>query len=181
MYQIERMTKLISEMLDVSRINYGKYSLSPSKIDLKEILKNAVDRFEEQLEHANTKLTMHLPNEDVIVFADPFKLEQVFSNLISNSIKYGNGKPIWINLKQNEDRIFISFRDEGSGIEEKNLSRIFNRFERAVSASEVTGLGLGLYITKEIVEAHNGSITVSSVHGQGSEFLVELPVGLKKE
>jgi PAS domain S-box-containing protein len=179
MYQIERMTKLISEMLDVSRINYGKYSLSPSKIDLKEILKNAVDRFEEQLEHAKTKLTMHLPNEDVFVFADPFKLEQVFSNLISNSIKYGNGKPIWISLKQNKDRIFISFRDEGLGIEEKNLSRIFNRFERAVSASEVTGLGLGLYITKEIIEAHNGSITVSSVHGQGSEFLVELPVGLK--
>src|SRR5207237_650146 len=105
------------------------------------------------------------------------RIEQVLTNLISNALKYGDGKPVTIEVRAEGRAAQIVVRDRGIGISPENLGRIFGRFERAVSARNYGGLGLGLYITRQIVEAHGGSIGVESEQGQGSAFFVELPLG----
>lgn len=109
-------------------------------------------------------------------------MEQVIANLLTNALKYGDGKPVSVSVSVVEapggQRARLSVRDQGPGIGAENLERIFQRFERAVSAASISGLGLGLglFISREIVEAHRGSIRVESALGQGSNFIVELPV-----
>ncbi|HXH76594.1 MAG TPA: ATP-binding protein [Bacteriovoracaceae bacterium] len=108
---------------------------------------------------------------------DRFRIEQVITNLFTNAIKYGDNKEVIIDIEKQDSKIKVHFRDHGLGIAEENQSRIFDRFER-VNNSEVKikGLGLGLYITKQIIEAHQGHIRVQSKLGIGSTFTVELPL-----
>ncbi|HET9754017.1 MAG TPA: sensor histidine kinase, partial [Myxococcales bacterium] len=106
---------------------------------------------------------------------DRLRLEQVLVNVLSNAVKYGAGKPICVNLAGDERRVRIEISDAGIGIPAADLDRIFGRFERASSIRHYGGLGLGLYITRHIVEGHGGTISASSTLGQGSTFTVELP------
>ncbi|MFL5357097.1 sensor histidine kinase [Archangium sp.] len=105
------------------------------------------------------------------------RLEQVLINLLSNALKYGAGRPVRVAMTADGGRALLSVKDEGVGLREEDRARIFERFERAISASEVSGLGLGLYITREIAQAHGGDISVESRLGEGSTFIVTLPLG----
>jgi len=107
---------------------------------------------------------------------DKARLEQVVTNLLSNAIKYGAGAPIAINVRTFDGRARLAVRDEGIGVSPSERGRIFERFERAVSAKHYGGLGLGLYIVRRIVDAHGGQIAVESAPGAGAQFVVELPL-----
>jgi signal transduction histidine kinase len=106
---------------------------------------------------------------------DRLRVSQVVTNLVSNAIKYGAGKPILLTFGARGDRAWIQVRDQGIGIDPTDQPQIFERFERAVSSRNYGGLGLGLYIVKRIVEAHGGTIRVESAPGAGSAFWVEIP------
>ena len=106
---------------------------------------------------------------------DTYRMEQVIVNLLTNALKYGAGKPIHIELVKSETEVKVLVHDQGPGVKEEDRERIFERFERAVSPEQVSGLGLGLYIAKQIVEQNNGHIYVDSRAGGGSTFILDLP------
>ena len=173
--QIKQLTHLIDDMLDVSRIGAGKLSISFEDIDLTELTTQALYGLTDQLE--NAKVTVNFTYEEgVIVRGDFFRLEQTITNLITNAIKYGQRKPVRFHVGSRGAMARIEVQDQGIGIDPENQSRIFERFERAISASNVSGLGLGLYITRQIIEAHGGKIWVESCPGQGSLFVAEIPL-----
>jgi PAS domain S-box-containing protein len=172
--QIERLSRLIDDMLDISRINTGKLSVNLEHFDLYLLVKELTERFMPQFEAAGISMAFESEPE---IFGDwdRFRLEQVVANLFTNAIRYGSGKPVHVRLRSEGEWAFLSVEDNGIGIAKENQSRIFERFERAVSANDISGLGLGLYIVKQIVEMHHGMITVESELGKGTNFIVRLP------
>lgn len=175
--QIERLTRLIDDMLDISRINSGRLAMNQESFDLRELAKEVVERHEPQFENAGCKIQLKADGP-VLGFWDRFRIEQVLTNLLTNAMKYGAGKPVQVELaREGHDKVRLKVTDQGIGVAEENHERIFQRFERAVSASEISGLGLGLYIVREIIEMHRGRITIQSALGKGATFTVELPIG----
>ncbi|HEY0736048.1 MAG TPA: ATP-binding protein [Herpetosiphonaceae bacterium] len=172
--QTERLAGLINELLDVARIRSGQIDMRIEEIDLTEVVQTVAVRFEEQLAQAGSKLRLFC-GEHSPVCGDRLRLEQVVTNLLSNALKYGSGNPIEISINQTGESVQMIVRDEGIGIAPEYLERIFVRFERAVSSDNYGGLGLGLYIVHQIVEALGGTIRVSSELGRGSAFTVSLP------
>lgn len=173
--QADRLTRLVEEMLDVSRISAGKLGIAHESFDLCELVNEVAAAFEAVAKQAGSDLKFSCP-ERCPIWADRFRIEQVLSNLFSNAVKYGNGKPIQVRVEQEGDgKTRIVVEDQGIGIPSENQERIFRRFERAVSARKISGLGLGLYISKYIVEAHGGTIQVESLPGSGTRFSVLLP------
>jgi signal transduction histidine kinase len=172
--QINRLVRLVDDMLDISRIETGKLSLFAEEFDLSEMVRDTLSRFSGQIEARGSQITYN-PSTEVLGRWDRFRMEQVFINLLTNALKYGEGKPIRIDVISKEGRAQISVSDQGIGIEKKDQDRIFGQFERAVSANSISGLGVGLYISKRIVEAHGGQIRVESELGKGSTFTADLP------
>jgi PAS domain S-box-containing protein len=173
--QIDRLARLIDDMLDISRISSGKFTIHKEPMELCAVIKEMFDRFKNQFDMAKCDAHIELC-EELQGNWDRIRIEQVFLNLLTNAIKYGDGKPIHITLTREGKWAQIRVRDEGIGIGKTDLARIFGRFERAISASEVSGLGLGLFIVKQIVEMHEGKIEVESQIGKGSTFTVRLPL-----
>lgn len=173
---VGRLTRLIDDMLDVSRIRTGKLKLDKSKQELGDIVREVVLRMSLLFEAAGLNLPSVEATAKLYGEWDRFRLEQVIGNLLTNAIRYGQGRSIEIKLNRNKDKGLLSVTDHGYGIAEKDLKRIFGRFERAINSSEVSGLGLGLFISKEIVETQHGTIWVESEIGKGSTFFVELPL-----
>jgi PAS domain S-box-containing protein len=173
--QVDRLAKLVDELLDVSRINAGQMQIEREEFDLREMIRENLLRFKDEIADAGCVLDVHLPYA-VKGYWDPLRIEQVFVNVLTNAIKYGRGKPIQIKLEKTNDRVTLKIADHGIGICPEDCVRIFNRFERAVSPSEFGGLGLGLFIVSQIMEAHEGKINLKSELGQGSEFSIELPL-----
>ncbi|MFL5813725.1 MAG: PAS domain-containing protein [Bdellovibrionia bacterium] len=175
--QMGRLNHLVEDMLDLTRISAGKLPIDPERFSLSALVLEVLERFDEQFSEAGCRASTSLePN--VIGNWDRFRIDQVLTNLISNAIKYAKGKPIQVSLRKSQDAkvAVLSVKDEGAGIAPENHERIFNRFERAVSANEISGLGLGLYITRQIIELHAGTIHVESALGKGATFIVELPL-----
>lgn len=172
--QINRLTRLVDDMLDIARLNSGKFSHHPEEFEIKALILEVVDRYRTQAGFDNQSIEVY--GDDVRGKWDRYRIEQVIINLLSNAMKYGAQKPISISVKSVGQFVRLKFKDQGIGIHEEDQHRIFQQFERAVSANEVSGLGLGLYIVKQIVIAHGGLIHVSSQLGHGSEFVVELPL-----
>jgi len=172
--QIERLEDIVEELLDLSRIQAGKLELRFQTLDLRSVIKDAC----EAIGHANHPLQLELPKEPVEFIADAEKLNQVLVNLLTNAAKYSDeGKPIHITGGVFGDDVQISVRDEGIGIPKEQQHEIFGQYFRAKSGREkAKGMGLGLFIAKEIIEGHNGRMWVESVPGQGSTFYVSLPV-----
>jgi signal transduction histidine kinase len=177
--QVTRLSQLIDELLDVSRINIGKLQIEKEPVDLAKLCEEIVQRFCEEFTQGPCPLRYSYEGP-VLGEWDRFRLEQVIINLITNAMKYGEGKPVDIRVREEQGQALISVRDYGIGISPDDQQRIFERFERAVSSSHFGGLGLGLYIVREILRAHGGQIRVRSEKGGGSEFEVELPVRTQK-
>ena len=173
--QVKRLTRLIDNLLDVSRITAGAIVLEPEDVDFREVVLRAVEHFSDELKPNQAML--HLPAEPIRGHWDPVRLEQVLTNLLSNAIKYGAGRPIELSLRAESDAVRLSVADHGIGIKPDEQPRLFARFERAVSGRQYGGFGLGLWITKRIVEAMHGTIAVESRPGEGSTFVVVLPRG----
>ena len=173
--QVDRLSKLVDELLDVSRINAGQLMIDREDFDLKDLIQENIARFSDEVERAGCSLVTDLAPE-IRGNWDRLRIEQVFVNLLTNAIKYGKGEEIRIQLSQEGGVAVLRVKDHGIGINEKDQERIFDRFERAVSPSDFGGLGLGLFIVTQILRAHEGTIRVDSEVGSGAEFIVELPL-----
>lgn len=171
--QTDRLAALVENLLDISRINAGRLLLDFAPVDLNEVVQDLLERFEEQLKKAKCEvLFQQVPG--LIGSWDRFRIEQVVTNLLTNAMKYGAGKPIEIRVEKTDTMARLVVEDHGIGIKKKDLPRIFGRFERIVRPGQFSGLGLGLYIVRQIVNAHHGKIYVESEFGKGSKFIVEL-------
>ena len=171
--QIDRLNKLVDDMLDVSRINAGKLIIQKTRFNLSDLLYELIERFLPQFEAVKCTVESGI-TLDIYGNWDAYKIEQVINNLFSNAIRYSPGKKILVTLKAENNKAILSVKDEGMGIEKANLERIFERFERI--SSSISGLGLGLYITRQILNLHNGTIKVESEINKGSNFIIELPL-----
>jgi PAS domain S-box-containing protein len=174
--QIHRLTELVETMLDVSRISAGRLTLDFQRTDLANLVREVVTHL--RARYQPSEIRMDVP-EHLWLEADHGRLVQVVENLVTNAIKYGQGRPIQVCVLMQDDQALLVVEDHGLGIAPEFVERIFDRFERAISARNISGLGLGLYIARQIVEAHHGRVTVKSELGQGSVFTVNLP--LRKE
>jgi len=173
--QVRRLTELLDDLLDMTRIRAGQVVLHKTLIDLPELLCNIVKRFQPEAQALGTSLTITAENPLSGIW-DPLRLEQIFTNLISNAIKYGNRQPVEISVSRRGSQGVVTVQDHGPGIEPEFQKKIFRRFERAPSCGHLGGLGLGLYITHQLVQAHQGTIRLRSEIGRGSQFIVTLPI-----
>ena len=172
--QVERLAKLVDELLDVSRITAGRLALELEEIDMVEIAQESIARMTEDFSKAGCEVTC-ASSGPIVGRWDRLRLDQIVTNLLSNAIKYGKGHPITVELTHSVTNAVITVRDEGIGIAPEDHARIFGRFERAVSQRNYGGLGLGLWIVRQITEALGGTIRVRSAKGTGACFTVELP------
>jgi len=173
--QVERLGRLVDDMLDVSRISSGKLTITRTETNLSELVQDVLDRFAPQFESEGCRVTANI-DPNILSSLDAGRIEQVLTNFIVNAIKYAPGKPVLAKVERIGAMAKVSIKDNGGGIAPENHERIFDRFERATPQNEVAGLGLGLYICKQIIEEHAGRIYVESELGQGSTFYFELPV-----
>jgi PAS domain S-box-containing protein len=172
--QVERLTSLVNNLLDVSRAASGTMQLDLSDVDLDELVDEVAARHSEELRAVGSVLNLDV-RRPCNGHWDRMRLDQVITNLVSNAIKYGGGKPIDLFAHCTEDHAIIIVRDRGIGISVEDRERIFERFARAVSAEHYGGLGLGLWIVKELVTAMSGTVHADSPADGGARFVVQLP------
>jgi PAS domain S-box-containing protein len=173
--QVNRLAELVDNLLDVSRMTNKKLQYEFTKINLADTVREIAGRFAEELRRAGIELQLEAP-PSVQGAWDRLRIEQVVGNLLSNALRHGNGMPIEMSLSADADSATLVVRDHGPGIPPETREKIFDRFEQGTLSRKVGGLGLGLYIVRQIVEAHGGSVRVESESGQGSSFIVRLPL-----
>ncbi|MEJ8815033.1 hybrid sensor histidine kinase/response regulator [Variovorax ureilyticus] len=174
--QIQNMVRLIDDMLDVTRMRSGSLSIRPRPADLAALARGVVEGLAQQAEAAGSRIELHAPGPVEGVW-DEFRIEQVLTNLLTNALRYGEGKPVRVSVDQAGAMARMTVRDQGIGVAPEDQARIFEQFERTDdSRKHAAGLGLGLYITREIVRLHGGDIALESRLGEGSEFRVTLPL-----
>jgi signal transduction histidine kinase len=171
--QTNRLSALISEVLEVTRAVAGRFQLDLVDMDLSEAAADATKRLNAQAQHAGCALK--LDAEACAGRWDRTRVDHILTSLISNAIKFGPGQPVEVTVKAGPSEAVLTVRDHGIGIKPEDQARIFERFERAVSMRHFGGLGLGLWLVRQVVDAFGGSISVKSEPGQGSEFIVVLP------
>jgi CheY-like chemotaxis protein len=178
--QLQQMTRLVDDLLDVSRISQGKLALRKENVSLASIINAAVETCGPLIQENNHELTIALPDRALYVNADKARLSQVLSNLLNNAAKYTNrGGKIWLSAECNGTEAAIRVRDTGIGINSEMLPKIFDLFTQVDHSIEKSqsGLGVGLNIVRRIVEMHGGSVGAHSQgNGMGSEFIVRLPI-----
>ena len=172
--QASRLHRLIDELLDVSRIAAGRLELHVEPVDVAQVVTEVWARFNEEATRLGCTLNINAP-APVVGRWDRSRLDQVITNLVSNAIKYGDCKPVDVNVDAVDDSAVITIRDRGMGIAPHDHERIFGRFERAASSRHYGGIGLGLWIVKQIIDALGGTVAVDSTPGDGSTFTVSLP------
>jgi PAS domain S-box-containing protein len=172
--QFQRVARLTEDLLVVSQITAGRLELDLEDVDLAGIVAEVAERHRESASRAGSDLRIEA-SQPVTGRWDRSRLDQVITNLLANAIKFGGGKPIVLRVEAGPERARMTVVDQGIGISSADQSRIFERFERAVPKSSYGGMGLGLWISRQIVEAHGGRIGVVSEAGTGSTFHVELP------
>jgi PAS domain S-box-containing protein len=175
--QLDRLEALIDQLLDVSRLAEGRLGLTLEPVDLVALARELAERFADQLAREDTPLTLELPDQ-LVGRWDRSRLDQVLTNLLANALKYGRGRPITLTVSRDAARkkALVALRDQGIGIAPEDQVRIFDRYERAAPLHHFGGLGLGLWISRRMVEAMGGTILVSSSVGAGATFTVELPL-----
>ena len=178
--QARHLSKLVDDLLEVSRVTSGKVVLEKRGVDLKEALQRCVSMFEERAKRQRLTLELHTEEHSLVVEADPVRLDQVLGNLITNAIKYTpEGGHVSVSLERSDGCATIRVRDDGIGIDPETLPRVFDLFAQAKQAIARTqgGMGIGLTLVRHLVELHEGRIEAfSDGPGQGSEFVVTLPI-----
>ena len=172
--QIKAMIRLIDDMLDVSRMKSGTLSIRPAKVELMALLERVVNDLSLQAAAAGANVVL-APHGSVEGHWDEFRIEQVVVNLLTNALRYGGGGTIEVSVVQEGCTARIDVRDHGKGISPDYIDRIFEPYERGTRAGEAKGLGLGLYISRQLAVSHGGQLTVQSTPGQGATFSLTLP------
>lgn len=172
--QIKSMIRLIDDMLDVSRMRSGKLSIRPAQVELMRLLERVVSDLSLQAATTGSSLTLR-PHDGVTGCWDEFRVEQVIVNLLTNALRYGCGQPVEVSVERTGDMVRIDVRDQGKGIAPSDLERIFEPYERGARNGEPKGLGLGLYISRQLAISHGGELRVTSNPGEGSVFSLILP------
>jgi signal transduction histidine kinase len=173
--EADRLTRLIENLLDASRLQAGGLSLMHSDVYLPDVAKRSADRFSTQT--TTHKITVSFPEGYPIIFADESRLEQVFYNLISNAIKYSPQGEITISGRIRGEEVVVCISDEGKGIHPDDLPHVFDRFYRGPDTERNTqGAGLGLFLTRAIIEAHQGRIWVDTSYADGARICFSLPI-----
>jgi len=172
--QVARLTFLVENMLDISKLTSGNFSLVTEDFDMVELVRDITKSLEYSMSQSGNECTVESPAK-VMGRWDRHRVEQVVSNLLTNASKYAAGKPVEVVLSAEENEVTIRVTDHGRGIAPINQKRVFVPFERVLDDKEVSGLGLGLYICRQICEAHGGSVELESELGKGSSFIVRLP------
>lgn len=172
--EIKHLAALLDNFLDVIRSKNKGLTFNFVSTDLSKLTNEITGRFKGEAQDAGSDLRVSV-EENVVGIWDTIRLQQVIVNLLSNAIKYGDEKPIEVSLEATESTAILCIKDHGRGIDKVDHGRIFNRFEQALTHRAPSGLGLGLYISKIIVESHGGTITVESALGRGATFKVILP------
>jgi len=183
---LQRLVKLIDDILNVSKIEGEKLDIIPEVIDFQKIIEETIFEMKIKAEEKGLKLVFEKLSKSIKLYADPLRLKEILVNLLSNAIKYTDKGSVKIFLKLEDKEIILSVEDTGRGIAEENLKNLFRKFYRedtalTASGSETGGTGLGLYITKSIIEKMGGKIWVKSVHGKGSTFSFSLPTIIPKK
>jgi CheY-like chemotaxis protein len=178
--QVQQMTRLVDDLLDVSRITRGKIQLQKERVEVAAIVSRAAEVVQPFMDARGHQFTVSLPSEPIFLDADPIRLAQVLANLLNNAAKYTDeGGKIWLTVEKRTDEAMIVVRDNGCGIPEDFLPQIFNLFAQENRSPERTqgGLGIGLTLARNLVEMHAGQIeALSAGPGKGSEFIVRLPI-----
>jgi len=178
--QVGHLTRLVDDLLEISRITRGVLELRRERVELSSVLRNAVETSEPLILAARHRLDLSMPDESLWLEGDPVRLAQILSNLLDNAAKYTpDGGVLSLSARRAGDSVAISVRDNGSGIERESLSRIFDMFERVdgAGARGHSGLGIGLTLSRRLAEMHGGTIeALSDGEGRGSEFVVRLPL-----
>lgn len=172
--QIQSIIRLIDDMLDVSRIRSGKLSLRPGWVELSGLLRRLVQDLTPQATTAGSSISLDA-GTPVSGWWDEFRIEQIVVNLLTNALRYGAQKPVQVTLRVEPEQVRVEVRDEGAGIAPELQEKIFEPYERGVGNEAPSGLGLGLYISRELAEVHEGTLAVRSVVGQGAVFTLTLP------
>lgn len=170
-----RIGRIIDNLLDESKISEGRLKIQAEQFDLCELTSEVLDRFKVITEASGVDVQFNSTKEVTGVW-DYFRIEQVLLNLLINAIRYGKNKPIYVEVSKDEKNAILIVRDYGMGIKSEDHDRVFERFERVISDNKVSGIGLGLFISNNIVQAHDGKILLKSKVDEGSEFTVLLPL-----
>ncbi|HEY1290692.1 MAG TPA: ATP-binding protein [Burkholderiales bacterium] len=175
---VAHMERLISELLDVERIVQGKLRLEKRAVDLRECVQDAVDACGRQLAERRQTLELELPAGRVPALADPTRVAQIVANLLGNASRYGKaGGRIWLSLAASAGEALLCVRDEGPGLQAHELQRIFELFQLGPAGAERGGVGIGLWLVRELVRLHGGGVSAHSAgKGAGAEFIVRLPL-----
>lgn len=171
-HDADRVTRLITELLDISRLASGRLVLHRQMIDMSQLVRTVVDKL--QMEYTDMEVTIEFPEGAPSVYADPDKLVQVLTNLVENACKYASPKGLRIMGSVTDQDVAVAVIDRGEGIPVEDLPKVFNRFFRR-SEGKPTGSGLGLWISRGLVRAHGGRLEASSVMGEGTTFRFSLP------
>lgn len=171
--QTERLSRLATNLLDVARVNAGSFAVERAEVDLAEVARAVAERHDAEAQRGGVRIEVDaLP---VRGMWDGLRLEQVVTNLVTNALRHAGGKPVRIGVRSQDGRALLSVSDEGDGITEEAMAVLFQRFARVSTDRLLGGLGLGLYISRQIAEALGGTLTVESVEGKGATFTLELP------
>jgi signal transduction histidine kinase len=172
--QIKAMIRLIDDMLDVSRMRSGTLSIRPGKVELMPLLDRVVSDLSLHAASVGSRVMLQ-SHEPVTGCWDEFRIEQVIVNLLTNALRYGGGEPVEVSVHRGDGRVRIDVADRGRGIAPEDVERIFEPFERGARNGEPKGLGLGLYISRQLAQSHEGELSVRSKPGEGSTFSLTLP------
>ncbi|GMU07892.1 ATP-binding response regulator [Corallococcus caeni] len=174
--QLTRLQGLVESLADASRLSEQEVTLLVDTVDFSQVVREQVARFQVPAHSANVALDVELPDTPVLLFGDRRMLEQAVGHLLSNAVKFGEDRPAKARLSTHEGHAVLAVEDQGVGIAPQDQARIFRRFERVLSGGRFEGLGLGLYLAREIAAAHDGTLSVKSALGQGACFELRLPL-----
>ena len=174
--QVGRMDRLVGDLADVARLEAGRLRLARAPVDLAELARAGAEQA--RLLSPRHPIRVELPNGPVVALVDRYRVGQVLQNLLGNAVKYSPpGSEVVVRVEATDGEARLSVADAGPGITPGALPRLFERFYRADPAGAPAGLGLGLYISRMLVETHGGRIWAESAPGEGSTFTVALPIG----